>query len=974
STQLLTSLLQQFLTVSQRAPAPVQVTTLPDLSASLPTFSGDGGISARHWIEELERTQGLASWEPSTLLAVALGKLRGPAANWKAVSGRQCLTWDSFKAAFQARFGDRLTLLQWQHKVTALVQSPAESLVNYSLAKLKLISKCPVVLTDAQRIEYAVQGINDEHLATSITAQCPATVPAYMDIVTRLDQTLSHSRLRSNRTEAESARPPVAKPHATPSSTQSSNRAERVSAIPQRISSLSQEQQEARYLAITSKHGAPAHRPGQDLSKAVCYNCRQLGHLSAKCTAARTPRNQQPASFKTNAPAMSCLQNSEPLEGSMVQCAVVQADVPTIGKVDAFPDSGSKLTILSQELIGTLSLLPWTKPPIAVVGGSTVVPTGTLCTRISVGPISAVVEVMVLARNPLPLILGEDWFEAAHAELVVRPPNPTEIRHPSSGAVLLCQEKVLPRMSNAALLHTLTSSPFAPTIPSTGGLQLEPLPDDNQPLWLALACHEKSPQPERDSPKTCSPNSFESNKTSSILSEAQIGTELQPEETTAVQNVLQRHIALFATDDNDLGLYEGAQHAIDLVPDAVPYSRQPYRYAADDRQFIEQQTDELLRKGIIVPSSSPWAFPIVIVSRGSKKRLCVNYIPLNKQTVSVAQPLPRAEDIMDDIAGCSLFACLVLRFAYWQIRVRPEDQLKTSFITHRGMFQWTRMPLRLKSAPAKFQKAMQALFEQLRSRVASNGLVERSNGTLVSVLRKMCNAEPSRWEEKLSAAAFAVNTAVNATLQFSPFELLHGYVPKLPMEKFRRLGTTTLEARLLDLSERRSEAQQNSEQAQQRRKRRYDESHRHVTFTPGQHVWLRRQEPITDGTTKLAPTYKGPYQIIAQKTPVTYEIRRITNPADNSSRDERVAHSSQLKVFRPPYVDPTLLAHLRPVPTACAEPDPVTTGPTASAEAEPVTTGPTPSVNTELATPGPSSRTQRVRRLPNYLTDYDLSE
>ncbi|KAG0425484.1 hypothetical protein HPB47_027355 [Ixodes persulcatus] len=304
----------------------------------------------------------------------------------------------------------------WRHKVTALVQSPGESLVNHSQAKLKLISKCPVLLSDAQRKAYAVQGINDGHQATSATAQCPAMVTAYMDIVTRLDETLSHSQLRSNRTEAASARPPVAKPHATPSSTQPSSRADRVSAVTQRISSLSEKQQEARYLAITSKHGAPAHRPGQNLSKAVCYNCRQLGHLSAKCTAARTPCNQQPASFKTNAPAMSCLQNSQPLGGSMVQCAVVQADVPTIGKVDAFPDSGSKLTILSQELIGTLSLLPWTKPPIAVVGGSTVVPAGTLCTRISVGPIFAVVEVMVLARNPLPLSLGEDWFETAHVQ------------------------------------------------------------------------------------------------------------------------------------------------------------------------------------------------------------------------------------------------------------------------------------------------------------------------------------------------------------------------------------------------------------------------------------------------------------------------------------------------------------------------------------------------------------------------------
>ncbi|KAH9377494.1 hypothetical protein HPB48_006245 [Haemaphysalis longicornis] len=85
TTELLTGLLQQLLHVSQRAAVPVQVTTLPDLSASLPTYSGDGGISASHWIEELEQTQNLASWQPSTLLAVAMGKLRGAAADWKAV-------------------------------------------------------------------------------------------------------------------------------------------------------------------------------------------------------------------------------------------------------------------------------------------------------------------------------------------------------------------------------------------------------------------------------------------------------------------------------------------------------------------------------------------------------------------------------------------------------------------------------------------------------------------------------------------------------------------------------------------------------------------------------------------------------------------------------------------------------------------------------------------------------------------------
>ncbi|KAG0438805.1 hypothetical protein HPB47_016863, partial [Ixodes persulcatus] len=96
------------------------------------------------------------------------------------------------------------------------------------------------------------------------------------------------------------------------------------------------------------------------------------------------------------------------LEGSLIHCAEIKFDIPAIGKIDAFLDSGSRLTILSHDVVKSSSLLPWTKPPIVVVGGGMVVPLGTLCTRISVGPISAIVEMMVLARNPLPLILGED--------------------------------------------------------------------------------------------------------------------------------------------------------------------------------------------------------------------------------------------------------------------------------------------------------------------------------------------------------------------------------------------------------------------------------------------------------------------------------------------------------------------------------------------------------------------------------------
>ncbi|KAH7945150.1 hypothetical protein HPB49_007180 [Dermacentor silvarum] len=175
TTELLTGLLQQLLHVSQRAAAPVQGTTLPELSTSLPpTHSGDGSISASHSVEELERTRNLASWEPSTLLAVALGKLRGAAADWKGVIGRQCPT-------------AKQTLLQWQQVVTFRVQAHGGNLVSYSLANFKLIYGCPVTLTDHQRIAYVLQGIDDANLATTMAAQRLGTVAAHLFAPPALD-------------------------------------------------------------------------------------------------------------------------------------------------------------------------------------------------------------------------------------------------------------------------------------------------------------------------------------------------------------------------------------------------------------------------------------------------------------------------------------------------------------------------------------------------------------------------------------------------------------------------------------------------------------------------------------------------------------------------------------------------------------------------------------------------------------------
>ncbi|KAH9361781.1 hypothetical protein HPB48_005066 [Haemaphysalis longicornis] len=498
TTELLTGLLQQLLRVSQRAAVPVQVTTLPDLSASLPTYSGDDSISASHWIEELERTQNLASWQPSALLAVAMGKLRGAAADWKAVIGRQCPTWETFRQAFLDQFSAKKTLLQWQQAVTCRVQAHEENLVNYSLAKLKLISGCPVTLSDTQRIEYALQGIADSNLATTIAAQRPATVAAYMDIVTQLDQTLSHSAIPFSRPGYLNATPPTPSLQ-SPSRNSAYMNPQAVSdrtSRPQRISALPPDQQEFRYHTISAKHGAPAYRPGQNLAEAVCFQCRQKGHLASKCPSRATA----PTSSTHSSPALHSTP-SETLDGSLVQCALVTTTIAGIGQVDAFPDSGSKVTLVSRCLVSSLPLLPWTRPPLVVVGGKTVAPAGAVCLKVSVGPITALVEAAALHNNAVPLILGEDWFSASHAQLVFQPPMPTEIRHAPTGTIVRCHERLLPRMSNAVMIQGSLFNHHMPGHHSSAGLQCLPLPGPDEPPWLALSCQEDVPNNYSPSPE-----------------------------------------------------------------------------------------------------------------------------------------------------------------------------------------------------------------------------------------------------------------------------------------------------------------------------------------------------------------------------------------------------------------------------------------------------------------------------------------
>ena len=146
---------------------------------------------------------------------------------------------------------------------------------------------------------------------------------------------------------------------------------------------------------------------------------------------------------------------------------------------------------------------------------------------------------------------------------------------------------------------------------------------------------------------------------------------------------------------------------IDLVPGAAPIARVPYRLAPPEMQELSTQLQELLDKGFIRPSSSPWGAPILFVKKkDGSHRMCIDYRELNKLTVKNRYPLPRIDDLFDQLQGASWFSKIDLRSGYHQMRVRDEDVPKTAFRTRYGHYEFVVMPFGLTNAPAVFMDLM----------------------------------------------------------------------------------------------------------------------------------------------------------------------------------------------------------------------------------------------------------------------------
>ncbi|MCO5570675.1 hypothetical protein L7F22_024402 [Adiantum nelumboides] len=250
-------------------------------------------------------------------------------------------------------------------------------------------------------------------------------------------------------------------------------------------------------------------------------------------------------------------------------------------------------------------------------------------------------------------------------------------------------------------------------------------------------------------------------------------------------------------------------HMIELIPGSSPPNKPPYRVSQAQQQKIMRQVNELVEKGMVRPSSSPFCSLVLLVQKkDGTYRMCVDYRALNRITIKNRFPVPRVEDLFDKLQGSTYFSRIDLKSGYHQIRIVDEDIVKTAFCTTFGLYEYLVMPFGLTNAPATFNRMMERIFQPHRNFIGvffDDVIIysktiedhkERLKHAVADYLSRLDSGEsPMRIEDEfLDASLFLARVVVDEV----PMVQLVWMIPNIPWtwyeEKFHFLDNGEMSA------------------------------------------------------------------------------------------------------------------------------------------------------------------------------------
>ena len=190
-------------------------------------------------------------------------------------------------------------------------------------------------------------------------------------------------------------------------------------------------------------------------------------------------------------------------------------------------------------------------------------------------------------------------------------------------------------------------------------------------------------------------------------------TFITKEQQTILVTLLLKNRELFANDDTQPSVTPFMAARI-RTKDTHPIRTHPYRRSPTEGKEIKRQVSKMLQAGVIQPSCSPWAAPVVLVpKKDGVMRFAIDYRKLNEVTIRDNFPLPNINTIFDSLGGKKYFSQLDCVSAFHSIPMDVRDRQKTAFITRDGLYEFRRMPFGLKNARATYQCVMNIIFHDM---------------------------------------------------------------------------------------------------------------------------------------------------------------------------------------------------------------------------------------------------------------------
>jgi hypothetical protein len=408
--------------------------------------------------------------------------------------------------------------------------------------------------------------------------------------------------------------------------------------------------------------------PAKNLGRNTgCYSCGQQGHIAVRCPQRTNLTNPNLA---VSEPTVGDAGRSHRVFATVDhrqaehQNTVIETSGLLKGKtISILFDSGATDSFISSSLIEKCGLAvvgQGVKWQVELASGAKM--TTDLCVQgcnLRLGPFSTNVDLRVIPLGSYGVVLGMDWLSTHEAKID-------------------CRKKLIHCLDDLGKPNTIL------------GIQ--------RPISLQMI---SAMQLKRCMRKGCQLLAVSINDL----------MEKEDKEIILEHPLLKEFADVFPTEIPGMPPKRDIDFRIELVPGAEPISKAPYRMTTQELSELKIQLEELLEKGFIRPSVSPWGAPVIFVKKkDGSLRLCIDYRQLNKVTIKNRYPLPRIDDLFDQMKGAKVFSKIDLKSGYHQLRIQEADIHRTAFRTRYGHYEFTVVPFGLTNAPSVFMSLMNGVF------------------------------------------------------------------------------------------------------------------------------------------------------------------------------------------------------------------------------------------------------------------------